>query len=187
MFSVTPSACEDAKTAFIEMSKTAHKVVGLAKYQPATGEQFTVSKVFGVVNSKLLTEIAYLSIELADGGRFDLVGEMDRHCCESIGYYSAMPTNGIMHTWPEVTPQNVNLYVNGPDSSSNNSATTIYICEVNDQTNPEVDSTIIAFTDNPSIPLIGFNNYHNGYYSHSVYWSFTGPDGQELATGGTCI
>jgi hypothetical protein len=85
--------------------------------------------------------------------------------------------------WEEVTASTAKL-ASAPGSDE---ATTIYVCEISGHTSYYCDSSIIAFTDNPSIPLIGFYNYHNGYYSHGVNWSFTGPDGQELATGGTFI
>ena len=188
MFSDTANACEDAKQAYITMSNvdtTKHKILGLAKYQPNNGQPFAVSSVFGVVNPRDTKTVNYLSMEFADGSRFDLRGDMDGHCCESFGYHSAMPTEGDRTKWQEVTPQTTKL--GSAESAGDDSATTIYVCEVNADNFGDVDSSIIAFTDNPGIPLIGFYTIHNGYYSHSVNWSFTGPDGEELATGQSVI
>ena len=189
MFSNTADACDDAKTAYINMSNvdtTKHKILGLAKWQPNNGQPFTIGSVFGVVNPRDTKFVNYLSMELADGSRFDLVGDTDHLCCESFGYHSAMPTEGDRTKWQEVTPQTNKL--GSAESAGDDLATTIYVCEVNNNySEGGVDSSIIAFTDNPGIPLIGFYNIHNGYYSHGVNWSFTGPDGEELATGQSVI
>jgi hypothetical protein len=191
MFSNTANACDDAKTAYINVSnvdtKKGYKIVGLAKWQPNNGQPFTIGSVFGVVNPRDTKFVNYLSMELADGSRFDLVGEMDHHCCESFGYHSALPTEGDRTKWQDVTPQTAKL--GSAESAGDDEATTIYVCEVNAECFAwgTMDSSIVAFTDNPTIPLIGFYNYHNGYYSHGVNWSFTGPDGEELATGNTAI
>lgn len=189
MFSNDATASEDARDAYINMSHIdtrKYKVLGLAKWQPNNGQPFTIGSVFGVVNPRDTKFVNYLSMELADGSRFDLVGDTDHHCCEAFGYHSALPTEGDRTKWQDVTPQTAKL--GSAESAGDDEATTIYVCEVNaDGYSGDVDSSIIAFTDNPSIPLIGFYNIHNGYYSHGVNWSFTGPDGEELATGNTAI
>lgn len=194
MFSSTAEACEDAKTAYMNVSNIdttkGYNVVGLAKWQPNNGQPFTIGSVFGVVNPRNTTSINYLSMEFTDGSRFDLVGDMQGQCCESYGYHSALPTEGDRKKWLEVTPQTTKL--GSAESAGDDEATTIYVCAVytvytDSFSEDDVDSSIVAFTDNPTIPLIGFYNIHNGYYSHRVNWSFTGPDGEELATGNTSI
>lgn len=186
MFSTTQTVCDDAKLAYFTISSIdpkTYKVVGLAKYQPNNGEPFKMKSVFGVVNPKRNDVVDYLSMELGDGSRFDLCGTLDQHCCENFGYLSGLPTSN-RGKWDDVTPNTAKLGSSDPGSDE---ATTIYVCEISSNPSYECDSSIIAFTDNPLIPLIAFYNYHNGYYSHGVNWSFTGPDGQELAADGTAI
>ncbi len=189
MFSTAQTACDDAQSAYITISSMdpkTYKVVGLAKYQPNNGEHFKMKSVFGVVNPKRNDVVDYLSMELGDGSRFDLCGTLDQHCCEEFGYHSGLPTSN-RGKWDDVTPSTTKLGSSDPSNPGSDEATTIYVCEISNISSWECNSSIIAFTDNPSIPLIGFYNYHNGYYSHSVSWSFTGPDGQELAADGTSI
>ncbi len=178
---------ENAKQAYITMANIdtkKYKVVGLAEFQPSNGQPFTIKGVYGTLNQKS-NEIGYLSIELADGSRFDLSGDLDRLCCESFGYTAGVPTTNVF-TWDGVSsPSEANIYA--ADDASPQQATIFYVCEVSDQQTCEADSSVIVFTNNPLIPAIGYYNYHNGYYSHGVNWSFTGPDGQELMTDGTAI
>jgi hypothetical protein len=188
MFSTAQDACDNAKSTYFTISSMdpkAYKVVGLAKYQPNNGEPFKMKSVFGVVNPKR-NEVDYLSMELEDGSRFDLCGSLFSNCCESFGYHFGLPTSN-RRKWDDVTPSFAKLSSVDPSTPGSDEATTIYVCEITRTETWECDSSIIAFTDNPLIPLIAFYNYHNGYYSHEVKWSFTGPDGQELVADGTSI
>lgn len=198
MFSNTEDACESAKQTYIAMSKVdtvKFKILGLAKYQPNNGLPFKVREVFVNTNDEN-TKIKSLSINLDDGGYFSLKGSTVAHCCENIGYHFGLPTTD-RGKWADANFATPKL---GPSDGVAYEATTIYVCEVSRNYNfvdgreidsedyvDDVNASIIAFTDNPQISLIGYYNIHNGYYTHGVNWSFTGPDGAKLASGKTVI
>ncbi len=199
-FSSSESECESAKQAYITMSNVdtvKFKVVGLAMYKPNNGQPFKVREVFATTNDEN-TNIKSLAIDLEDGSQFSLRGSVHPRCCEKLGYHFGLPTTNRKN-WTNVNFATPKL---GPGDGATNEATAIYMCEVSHNYNfvdgreidsedynyiEDVNASIIAFTDNPQIPLIGYYNIHNGYYTHGVVWSFTGPDGQKLASGKTVI